>query len=164
MIGFLFDTSSHMPSVAFTVRSVLFHDMEAWRSLRGLLWPRVSNADQIIETQRLFAEQHRYAACMAISCDGARVGFAEAAVRHDYVNGCSASPVLFLEGIYVLPDVRRMGIASALCAALSQWGCERGCTEFASDTQLDNTHAQAWHRALGFEETERVVFFRKPLA
>jgi ribosomal protein S18 acetylase RimI-like enzyme len=30
-------------------------------------------------------------------------------------------------------------------------------------TQVDNVQAQALHRALGFEEAERVVFFRKRL-
>jgi aminoglycoside 6'-N-acetyltransferase I len=33
----------------------------------------------------------------------------------------------------------------------------------ASDALLDNGASHAMHRALGFEETERVVFFRKPL-
>jgi aminoglycoside 6'-N-acetyltransferase I len=120
--------------------------------------------DHILETQRLIAEQHRYAALIAFSDDNVPVGFAEAAVRHDYVNGCKTSPVLFLEGIYVLPDARRAGIARALCAAIGQWGSAHACTEFGSDTQIDNVYAQALHRALGFEETERVVFFRKRLS
>lgn len=48
------------------------------------------------------------------------------------------------------------------CVQLSvNGGAGRGCTEFASDTGIDNFYAQALHRALGFEETERVVFFRK---
>jgi aminoglycoside 6'-N-acetyltransferase I len=71
--------------------------------------------------------------------------------------------VLFLEGIFVIPEARRAGIAKALCAAVGLWGSARACTEFASDAQIDNVHAQALHHALGFEETERVVFFRKSL-
>lgn len=39
----------------------------------------------------------------------------------------------------------------------------RGCAELASDTALDNLAAQAAHLALGFEETERVVFYRMAL-
>lgn len=101
--------------------------------------------------------------CTLTSDDNAPAGFAEAAARHDYVNGCKTSPVLFPEGIYVMPAVRRTGIASALCAAIGQWGFTHGCVEFASDTQVDNFQAQALHRAPGFEETERVVFFLKRL-
>jgi aminoglycoside 6'-N-acetyltransferase I len=152
-----------MPPVSFTVRAVLPEDIGAWCSLRRLLWQHVGDDDHILETQRLLAEQHRHATFIAFSYDNAPVGFAEAAVRHDYVNGCKTSPVLFLEGIYVIPDVRRAGIARALCAAIGQWGSAHACAEFASDTQVDNVHAQALHHALGFEETERVVFFRKRL-
>ena len=41
------------------------------------------------------------------------------------------------------------------------WAQAQGCDELASDALLDNETSQAMHRALGFEETERVVFFRK---
>lgn len=89
------------------------------------------------------------------------MGFAEAAIRQDYVNGCDTSPVLFLEGVYVAPDARRRGVAKALFGRVEQWGALRGCEEFASDTDVANIDVQTLHRALGFEETERVVFFRK---
>ena len=35
------------------------------------------------------------------------MGFAEASIRHDYVNGCETSPVVFLEGIYVRSEYRK---------------------------------------------------------
>jgi aminoglycoside 6'-N-acetyltransferase I len=35
------------------------------------------------------------------------------------------------------------------------------CTEFASDTPVDNINGRVLLRTLGFDETERVVFFRK---
>jgi aminoglycoside 6'-N-acetyltransferase I len=38
-----------------------------------------------------------------------------------------------------------------------------GCSEFASDTLLDNVESHKFHAALGFQETERVVYFRKIL-
>jgi aminoglycoside 6'-N-acetyltransferase I len=152
-----------MLPVAFTVRPVFPQAIGAWCSLRRMLWQHVSDEDHLLDTQRLLSDQHRFATFIAISPDNTPLGFAEAAVRYDYVNGCKTSPVLFLEGVYVIPDARRAGIARALCAAIGQWGAAHACTEFASDTQVDNVHAQALHRALGFEESERVVFFRKPL-
>lgn len=84
-------------------------------------------------------------------------------MRHDYVNGCNSSPVLFLEGIYVRPVDRRKGIARLLCNAVADWGRSLGCVEFGSDALLENSASHALHTALGFEETQRVVFFRKPL-
>jgi aminoglycoside 6'-N-acetyltransferase I len=84
-------------------------------------------------------------------------------LRFDYVNGCSTSPVGFLEGLYVREAARRRGVARGLVAAVELWASERGCTELASDALLVNAQSQKAHRAIGFAETERVVFFRKPL-
>ncbi len=71
--------------------------------------------------------------------------------------------MLFLEGIYVREDARRQGVARALVGVVQAWGGALGCLDFASDAALDNTDSHALHRALGFIETERVVYFRKPL-
>jgi aminoglycoside 6'-N-acetyltransferase I len=46
--------------------------LDDWAEMRAALWPELS---------------------------GSPVGFAEASLRHDFVNGCETSPVLFLEGI-----------------------------------------------------------------
>ena len=72
-----------------------------------------------------------------------------------------SSPVGFLEGLYVVPDARRRGMARALVAEVGRWTRDCGCNELASDTALANAASHAVHRSLGFEETERVVFFRK---
>jgi aminoglycoside 6'-N-acetyltransferase I len=152
-----------MPPFTFTVRAASPQDTTEWCSLRRLLWQHVSEDDHIGEIRRLLADPHRYANFIAFSCENSPIGFAEAALRRDYVNGCKTSPVLFLEGIFVVPAARRVGVASALCTAAGQWGSAHGCTEFASDSQADNVYAHALHRALGFDETERVIFFRKRL-
>jgi aminoglycoside 6'-N-acetyltransferase I len=43
------------------------------------------------------------------------------------------------------------------------WALGEGLSEIASDSLIDNVAAHAAHRALGFAETERVVYFRRPL-
>jgi GNAT superfamily N-acetyltransferase len=90
---------------------------------------------------------------------------AEMAALHDRmpVNGCTTYPVAFLEGIYVDPDWRKRGIARLLCRAVEYWATDLGCSELASDTDLKNTDSQRMHTALDFEETERIVFYRKQL-
>jgi len=94
---------------------------------------------------------------------GGVVGFAEASIRRDYVNGCETSPVAFVEGLYVTPHHRHGGVARALVAAVERWAKAQGLRELASDAMLDNEQSHAMHRALGFSETERVVYFRKAL-
>ena len=69
----------------------------------------------------------------------------------------------YLEAWYVDADVRRRGIGAALVAASERWAVEQRCTEFASDALIDNQVSQLAHQALGFEETGRVVNFRKDL-
>ena len=136
----------------------------AWLALRCALWPDTDEADHRVEmAQLLAAGPQRCMQFVSRAADGTALGLAEAALRHDHVNGTDTSPVAFLEGLYVVPAARRTGIARALVAVVARWGRERGCTEFASDTPLDNVVGQAVHRALGFVETERVVYFRLPL-
>lgn len=108
------------------------------------------------------ANPQRFAAFVAYA-QAEPLGLAEAAIRADYVNGAQSSPVGFLEGLYVAPQARRRGVARALVAEVSRWARAAGCGELASDAALANVASHAVHRALGFEETERVVFFRKPL-
>lgn len=135
-------------------------DLADWTAMRGALWPdeRLDDA----EAEALLGHPERLA-LIARDGDGTAIGFAEAAIRHDYVNGCESSPVLFLEGIYVAVAHRREGVARALADRAAQWGRAFGCSEFASDALLDNRASHAFHAALGFAETERVVYFRRAL-
>ena len=47
--------------------------------------------------------------------------------------------------------------------AARTWARVRGCTEMASDRELDNEESGAFHEALGYEEVERIVCFGKSL-
>ncbi|KVK72683.1 MULTISPECIES: aminoglycoside 6'-N-acetyltransferase [Burkholderia] len=147
----------------FTIRAAEASDDDAWRRLRCALWPHADDAAHARDIARQLGAPDRHACFIASAADGAALGFAEVAVRRDYVNGCDTSPVLFLEGIFVAPAARRRGVARALCSAAAAWGEARGCAEFASDAPLENAASHALHRALGFAETERAVFFRKAL-
>ena len=146
------------------VRAATDEDISAIATLRRALWPS-PEIDHPAEIGRLIRHPGGdMTMFVAFAASGAIVGFAEASIRHDYVNGCGTSPVAFLEGIFVEPASRRTGAARALTAAVEAWGAARGCRELASDADLENTTSHAMHAALGFEETERVVCFRKDLA
>ncbi|MDR3397530.1 MAG: GNAT family N-acetyltransferase [Pandoraea sp.] len=153
-----------MTSTSFSIRPIRPDDIPSWGKLRHSLWPQANADEHGREIIEILSAPERYAAFMAFSAAKVPVGFAEASIRHDYVNGCDTSPVLFLEGIYVAPEARRQGIAKELFKYVEQWGTSNACKEFASDTDIGNIEVQALHRALGFEETERVVFFRKRTA
>lgn len=138
-------------------------EQDGWLDLRQALWPDCPRVEHLAEMQSALDLPDQYAQFLACGADGRAAGFVEASLRTDYVNGTDSSPVAFLEGIYVAPACRRQGVGRLLVAAVASWARERGCSELASDAPLDNVASHAMHAALGFEETERVVYFRKAL-
>jgi aminoglycoside 6'-N-acetyltransferase I len=133
-----------------------------WLELRSTLWPDEPGEHLAAMAEQLAAPQ-RYAQFVSYGADGAAAGLVEAAIRSDYVNGTETSPVAFLEGIYVAPAYRQQGWARKLVDAVVAWALAQGCTELASDAALENVDSHRMHEALGFDETERVVYFRRVL-
>lgn len=91
------------------------------------------------------------------------IGFANATIRYDYVEGTSSSPVGYLEGIYIESSFRKQGYGRLLVVHCEKWAKEKGCTEFASDCELDNKESYAFHLALGFTEENRIICFKKEI-
>ncbi|MBO4384604.1 MAG: GNAT family N-acetyltransferase [Clostridia bacterium] len=103
------------------------------------------------------------AACFIKYSGGAPIAFAQCQLRHDYVEGTDSSPVGYLEGVFVSEGYRRMGYAAELLSECEKWAKENGCAEFASDCEPDNTESLRFHLAVGFEEANRIICFRKEL-
>jgi aminoglycoside 6'-N-acetyltransferase I len=80
-----------------------------------------------------------------------------------FSDGCDSMPVPHVEGWYVEPFARRRHVGSALMQAAENWARERGFAELASDTEPWNDASLAAHARIGFQETERLVKFRKVL-
>lgn len=102
-------------------------------------------------------------AVFAAFADEKIIGFAHAALRHDYVEGTSSSPVGYLEGIYIEESYRKQGYARQLVKACEEWSLSQGCSEFASDVELDNDDSYAFHIRAGFTEANRIICFTKKL-
>jgi aminoglycoside 6'-N-acetyltransferase I len=136
-------------------------DIADWLMLRDALWPHAA-AENPDEVAALLANAEQVA-FIARDDGGRPVGFSEASIRRDHVNGCDTSPVGFLEGIYVVDSARLQGVARLLVAAVAEWTREHGCSELASDAAINNDASHRMHAALGFSETERVVYFRRLL-
>jgi len=145
------------------IRHVKKADTADWLRMRTALWPG-SAGDHAKEVADFFAHglPMLLAVLIAEDADGHAVGFAELSIR-PYAEGCHSGRVAFLEGWYVDPGVRRRGVGGALVRAAEQWGREQGCTELGSDTELHNAASALAHRAVGFDEVERIVCFRKAL-
>ena len=103
------------------------------------------------------------AVCFIKYADDIPVGFAQCQLRRDYVEGTHSTPVGYLEGIFVVPEYRHKGYAKELLKKCELWAKEKGCEEFASDCELDNTSSFNFHKAMGFEEANRIICFKKEL-
>jgi len=142
------------------IREIRKSDRDTWLGMYRLLWPHHSDEALLAEMENIFKSGKR-SAYMAEG-NGEAIGFAEYALR-DYANGCHSQPVPFLEGIWVHDDYRAQGIARALMEYLETKARREGFKEFGSDVELSNYTSQLMHERLGFEQTEKVIFYRKVL-
>jgi aminoglycoside 6'-N-acetyltransferase I len=144
-----------------TIRTILESDRSDWVRLREALWPG-SPSDHDEETREYFEQRLETPIVFVAEVDGRAVGFLELDFRK-YAPGCSSSPVPFIEGWYVEPELQGRGIGRALVDAAESYSLGAGYLEIASDAEMDNTAGIAAHVAVGYQEVERVVCFRKSL-
>lgn len=139
------------------------HDRQIWAQMRAALWPD-EDPDRLGHETLLHFSGAPLADAIFVCEDvkGEVCGFLELKLR-PYAEGCESSPVPFIEGWYVSPYARLKGAGRALVSAAENWAMLRNFTEIGSDTQLDNSSSQAAHEALGYEEAQRLVAFRKTL-
>lgn len=147
--------------MSIALREMTEEDQAVWAEMRSALWPFTSAAENREDIARILAAPDMWG-FIAIDEKGAPAGFAEVALRR-YANGCEASPVPFLEGLWVSENFRRRGVGEALVAHVARELREKGFRELCSDALLENKVSHAAHEAWGFTETERVVYFRKAL-
>jgi len=121
----------------------------------------ITEAENRVESPAMLAAADQ-AVFLAETPRGEVVGFAEVALRQ-LAEGCNSSPVGFLEGWYVRPEARHRGVGRRLMEAGEEWARAQGCTEMASDTDLENVASTEAHQRLGYTIVGRLVAFRKPL-
>ena len=143
------------------IRKATGMDLSIVARLACMLWP----GHTIEEMQAELAEllEKKDAALFLAYAGETAIGFAQCQLRQDYVEGTASAPVGYLEGIYVVQEKRRQGIAKALLTACECWAKEQGCTEFASDCELDNAQSLRFHLHVGFAEANRIICFTKKL-
>jgi len=153
------------------IRVLTQADRTSWVELRRHLWPQhtfedlARDADDFLRSAQggNFRRSSMLATVLlAETASGMIVGFAEVDLR-PYADGCRSSPVGYLEGWYVASEHRRKGLGRALVLAAEVWARDQGCSEMASDTELDNIDSQGAHRALGYTEVSRLAHFRRDL-
>ena len=90
------------------------------------------------------------------------VGFIEVSER-PWGEGCETAPVGWIENLLVVSDSRMAGIGRRLVDATANWSRLRGLSELGSDVVFEYETSLITHARWGFEETMRLVMFRKRL-
>jgi aminoglycoside 6'-N-acetyltransferase I len=131
---------------------------EAWAELCAALWPETAK-EELLRERALGNLPHEYLYLV----DGGAIAFMSLSLRRDYVEGTESSPVAYLEGIYVKPEHRGKGIARELVEFAKEWALKNGCSELASDCELENKESELFHKKVGFQEANRIICFTMPL-
>lgn len=143
------------------IRKAVKGDEGTVAKLAVLLWSSHSVQEMEEEFSELFLDDE---ACVFLKSVGeSAAGFAQCQLRCDYVEGTESSPVGYLEGIFVREEFRHKGYAGELLRECEKWAKEKGCTEFASDCELENEESFNFHMAMGFAEANRIICFSKKL-
>ncbi|HET6574089.1 MAG TPA: GNAT family N-acetyltransferase [Fimbriiglobus sp.] len=152
------------------VRPVYRPDRAEWVRMRTALWPDDGGAGHGDDVDAFFATGTfrssesllPWKVLVAERPAGGLCGFVEASIR-PFAEDCTTRPVGYVEGWFVDPDMRRRGVGRKLVKAAEEWAAAHGCREVASDALLENAVSHEAHKALGFEESGRLVHFRKRL-
>jgi aminoglycoside 6'-N-acetyltransferase I len=145
-----------------SIRRAEVADHAEWLRMRRLLWEDCPEERQVREMEDNLSSDVDEV-FVAERPEGGLCGFLEVALR-SRADGCDSTPVGYIEGWYVDEDVRRRGIGRALVEAAEAWARSKGCRQMASDAELWNDVSHQAHGMLGYEETGKLVLFKKDLA
>ena len=147
--------------MSFTIRRTTYADKPEWLRMRHGLWPEATSEYLALDLDDLLDDEDT-AIFMAFNEHGQPVGFIEVSLR-SFAEGCETSPVGYIEAWFVGELVRGQNLGRDLVQVAEQWALEKGCSEMASDTWLDNEASISAHLRLGYHESDRLVHFVKRL-
>src|SRR5579871_4332979 len=129
-------------------------DLDQLARLRHSLWPESPVEEHARELELILARRMPDTFPLSVlvaAADGIIVGFLEVRLR-SHADSCNESwPVGYVEGWFVAEPYRRQTIGAQLLAAAEDWARKQGCSEMASDAEIENLVSQRVHEALGFE-------------
>lgn len=151
-----------MENFSVIVRPYAETDLKEWFRLRKLLWDGTSDDDHQNEMFEIVSDPESQFVAVADAGPEGLCGFIEASIR-PMAEDCESEDVGYLEGWFVEEHARRQGIGRNLVASAENWAREHGCSEMASDAELENSVSLDAHTSLGYSETSRLIHLKKYL-
>jgi aminoglycoside 6'-N-acetyltransferase I len=147
--------------MSFTIRRASSEDKPEWLRMRQGLWPEAPADYLSLDLDKLLNDENS-AVFLAADMHAKLVAFIEVGL-HDYAEGCETSPVGYILAWYVDPHVRGQKLGRELIRVAEEWARQKGCTEMASDTWLENHAGIQAHLKMGYYEAARLVHFVKKI-
>jgi aminoglycoside 6'-N-acetyltransferase I len=144
------------------IRPVRDSDLNELMRMSRALFPSQAWEEDEAEMRDIIARADSEVFVIERAGGDALAGFVEVGTR-SVVDGCSSSPVGYIEAWYVDPDIRRTGLGRALLQRAEQWALAQGYSEMGSDALLENDVSHAAHKRCGYTEVDRVITYRKSL-
>jgi aminoglycoside 6'-N-acetyltransferase I len=143
------------------IRPLAPSDHSEWLRMRQALWPDFTVQSLQYEMQEILADPKQPVFVLARP-QGGLGGFIEVSLR-PWADGCDTHPVGYIEAWYVDADLRQTGVGRVLVQAGEAWAASQGCSEMASDCEQWNSVSFQAHLALGYQEVNRIIQFRKTI-
>ena len=147
--------------MSYQIRRATAEDKPEWLRMRQGLWPEAPIEYLDYDLDEILADDEQVV-FVAARADGGLVAFIEAGMR-SHVEGCETSPVGYIEAWYVDEHMRGQKLGREMARTAEQWAREKGMSEMASDTWLENEVSIQAHLKMGYAEAERLVHFVKRL-
>ncbi|NOZ53445.1 MAG: GNAT family N-acetyltransferase [Gammaproteobacteria bacterium] len=129
-----------------------------WKEMRKEVYSSLDDEFHEKEMKQIF-ESSDWFCYFLMDEDSKILGLSELSSRN-IVDGCLSSPVAYLEGLYLKEEYRGMGLGREAIETIKTWCKEQGFTELGMDAELTNLKAQKFFKAVGLQETYRIVQFR----
>ena len=147
---------------SFRIRLVQEEDWGEWLRLRRALWPTYAADELQGDSKEMFGRLESEPVFVALSPEGGLCGMIEVSMRTE-APGCSTDRIGYIEGWFVDPAYRRLGVGRALVEAAEAWAKAQGWSEMASDTTSEYPLSPAAHESLSYQLAKHVIHYAKSL-
>jgi ribosomal protein S18 acetylase RimI-like enzyme len=97
-------------------------------------------------------QQQQSVVFIALQADGAAVGFTQ---LYPSFSSVSAARTFILNDLYVVPEMRRLGVAISLLDTAAAYSRAEGAIRLSLSTAIDNQTAQALYASQGWVRDEK---------